>query len=133
MAKIKKSDLENLPWNDISIQKNANGDYILILVTPNENDASNLYDLIVTNSFDLLVLIDKTKNTYSINLEFLNSDYVIGYDTARTADSYPPLKWLSNAQVKYITTGYWGVPQNGVKICNYNPNIFPIPSSTSTN
>jgi len=133
MVKITKSDLEKINWSDISIQKNTDGDNILILVTPNENDANRLYNLITANSFNLLVLIDKTKNTYSINLEFLESDYAAGYNTERTADDYPPLKWLSNAQVNYITTGYWAGSKDGVKICNYNSNIFPIPSSTSTN
>src|SRR5882757_2716703 len=110
MAKIKKSDLDKLTWRDISIQKLTNNTSLLILIFESKNEGEVLLKMLHNNTFSLKAFIDKSTGNYILSLEFAESDYALHYDTERNETSYPPLKWIKEKTIKYITTGIWLEP-----------------------
>ena len=107
MKKIKKSDLDKLLWRDISIQKLKSGESVFILIFETQQQGEELLKLLKGNAFSIKIFIDPITNHYRLSLLFTNSEYGIHYDTGRTEQDYPPLKWIKDNQIKYITTGIW--------------------------
>lgn len=99
-----RDQLNELLWQDVSILQLEDQQIVLILLCKNQDIADRLYEFIKTHKYKVSVGITN-KKTYKIALEFLDTDYGIGYDTERTADQYPPFKWLASGQVKSLTTG----------------------------
>lgn len=110
MGKIKKADLEKLLWRDISIQKLKSGVSIIILIFESKNEGELLLKMLHNNAFSLKAFINSKTKNYILSLEFTDSEYGIKYDTERTEETYPALKWLKDNTVKYITTGIWLEP-----------------------
>ena len=116
MGKIKKADLEKLTWRDISIQKLKSGVSIIILIFETKHEGELLLKMLHNNAFSLRAFIDMSTKNYILSLEFSDSEYGIRYDTERTEVTYPPLKWIKDNEVKYITTGIWLEPtQDGFR------------------
>jgi hypothetical protein len=128
MAILKENEIKGKIWRDISIQKMANGQFVLILICEEKDQAKRLLKVLHENPFDLKIFVNKL-GCYILNLEFLNSDFAIGYNTERTKDDYPPLVWLTNHLVKNITTGIWaGETQKGNRISWYDLNVKELGS-----
>jgi len=104
---LPKEILNQFSWHEISIQKDSSGDCFLILATTDEK-AKLIYDIISICSLRLEVHIDQTTKIYSISLVFnynQNKDIEYSFDTGLTSEIYPPLIWLTNGTVNFITTG----------------------------
>lgn len=123
--KIRESDLEKVGWRDISILLQPGNKYILVLVCETREQSDFFHNLITSNPFDLKILIN-AKNHYQLILQFLESDYTLGYDTERSVKDYPPLEWLKKSLVEYITTGIWLEDTGAGKGIWYNTALFPL-------
>ena len=105
---LPKELLDIFNWHEISIQKNSQGEAFLILAAPTEEQADFMYRVMSLSRLKLEINISKETKTYIISLVFrYNTEKEIEYqrDTELTSDDYPPLLWLNNGSVKYITTG----------------------------
>lgn len=128
MAALTEKEIKGIIWRDISVQKMANGQFVLILICEEKEQAKRLIDALHDNPFNLKIFISKSGN-YILNLEFSNSEFAIGYDTERTKEDYPPLVWLTNHLVKNITTGVWiGETPEGNRISWYDLNVKELVS-----
>ena len=100
---IKK--LKEINWKDISIQKIINNEIVLILICESIEQANSLMNILNSNSFELETMIGKKSKCYFLNLKFSNCE--LKYNTNCTKENYPPIEWLGNALVKYISCGIW--------------------------
>lgn len=117
MAQITENDLKGILWEDISIQETAERQKILILICKDKEQGERLLDMLHKNAFSIKISIDKETKRYIIALLFSNSEYGIGCDTGKTEKQYPPLKWIKQNLITYITTGIWmGKTPEGNKI-----------------
>ena len=99
--------LDEFTWNDISIQKDSNDNCFLILATT-EARSNLIYNIISHCSLRLNIHIDPSTKIYSLSLVFrYNQIQNIEYSrsTELTSEIYPPLIWLTNGTVKFITIG----------------------------
>ena len=133
MSKLKEKDIQSIIWRDISIQKDSVGNNVLILICEEKKQSQRLLQTLHDNLFKLGVYIKKS-GEYQLRIEFENSDYIMGYDTERTAETYPPLKLLSTQQVTYITTGIWtGVTEDGFRMSWHSLHFKPLSSTINYN
>lgn len=99
--------LKEFTWDNISIRKYNENDWVLILLTTQER-ADFIYQIISKVGLKLNVYIDKETRIYTICLVFrYNSDKELefSFNTDLTSDGYTPLLLLNNGTVKFITTG----------------------------
>lgn len=99
--------LNQFSWHEISIQKDISGNCFLILASTEEK-SQLIYDIMSNSAFRLEVQIDPITKIYSFRLVFRYNkikDIEYSYDTKLTSEMYPPLVWLTNGTVKFITTG----------------------------
>lgn len=106
MQKITESLLIELEWIDFSIIIDSDKNCLLILICKEENGKNGFYNLLTNYDFKLLTFIEDDK-TYTISIEFDIANRSLSYSTNLTSEQYPPLIWLNNGTVKYITTGLW--------------------------
>lgn len=120
---LTEKEIVGILWRDISIQKMANDRFVLILICKQKDQAKRLLEALHNNPFSLEIFINKLRH-YTLRIEFLNFEFYIKYDTERTKENYPPLVWLTNHLVKYITTGIWqSETAEGNRICWYDLNV----------
>lgn len=87
-----------LGGNDVKI--------VLTLQCSSKEIADKLHSILLVNLFKLDVRISP-QGVYSVEIVFTeHEDLVLGINTGYTKDEYPPLQFLSNQQVNFITTGY---------------------------
>lgn len=121
---ITEVDLKRVIWDDISVQQTATGAKILILICKTKKQAATLLKMLHENAFDLQVSINEKTKRYHLALSFSDSEYGIGCDTGKTEKQYPPLGWLKNNSVKFVTTGIWsGTTPDGFRISWYDLNF----------
>lgn len=105
-SSITKKDLENLKWQDISIQTPVAGKETLILICENRGASMHLHDLLSRHPYGLRVSLQQNGN-YSLSIEFTETEFGVTLPTDRNETNYPPIKKLHNGQIKFITTGVW--------------------------
>ena len=94
-------------WQEISIQKDNSGNCFLILATTEEK-SKLMYEIISMSRLKIEINIDPVSKIYSLSLVFRynqSKEIVYSYDTGLTSEIYPPLIWLTNGTVNFITTG----------------------------
>lgn len=99
--------LNQFSWHEISIQKDISGNCFLILASTEEK-SKLIYNIISISTLRLEVHIESVTKIYSIGLVFRYNqikDIEYYYDTGLTSEIYPPLIWMTNGTVKFITTG----------------------------
>ena len=105
MAKISEEQLKSILWQDISILQLSDTDHVLILLCDTIEQSERLLGFLKDNAYDLKVFIDIETKEYRFQIDFLNSDYSIGYKSGRTKESYFPLTWLGGNKVNLISAG----------------------------
>jgi len=117
--------LKNSRFNAFSIIEVEKGKKVLIFLCENKSMADNLYDLLSTNNYKLTIGVGLKKN-YKFELDFLDKGFKFQYDTEQTTGSYPPLLWLANQSVGFVTTGIKGEGQQRYWNDVYLPLIRPL-------
>lgn len=126
---LTEKDFEGIEWNDLSIQKfNDRGDNVMILICNDTQSAERLYRIITTSNYDIQISITPYK-FYRIDLDFIDTDFGVGFVSRRTEGNYPPVNWLKTGQVGFITSGYWESQGRSMNIQPY----FPISSTVNFN
>ena len=118
--KITKEILEEVMITDISIQTIPEGQDLLILICHDKESSRKLQKIISDNPYDLRVYVDETTGNYTINIEFIESEYAMEFVTGKNETSYPPIQKLRDKKITFITTGEWTGNSEQGRMCNYN-------------
>ncbi len=106
---MNEKELNKYSIKGISIQQDSNSSsYFIILVYDSQEVADFMYKVLSTSNFKLEVKLDYKTKIYDLALVLkynLEKDIVYAYCTEETSDDYPPLQFLNNASVKFLTTG----------------------------
>lgn len=123
---ITEEEVKKIIWKSISIMKMEN-ENILVFLYPTSEESKTALDIIrKRGQFKLRLLMD-SKNRYVLQMEFDGED-AIRYETGKTAETYPPLKWLQNGLVKLFSTGF---KDEQMAVCRNS--IHPLDSSWNLN
>lgn len=129
---INQKELEKFLWKDFAIAKINDGDAIVIILMYNSLEIGNKFfeEILSKNEFTLKAAKHPESLKYRFTIDFVNTDYFIGFDTDLTANDYPPLEWLGLGTPTYLTNGKWNNSntQKG-KEYTYNPDLLPLNES----
>lgn len=109
---------------DYSIQQMQNEKNVLILMCEDENCSNKLNQILHSNPFDLKVSLEDKTNNYILTFEFIETDLVFQLKTGRNEQTYPPVTWLKEGKVKFITTGVWGKNSEKGRMCEIHSNLM---------
>lgn len=114
-----KSLLSTSDWYDISIQKNAIGEVVLILVCRNDKQVDDFYSLLSTEGFTYRGFAKDKSDKYVLRLYF-GDDIIMHCTTTRTIADYPQLLWVEQGLAELITAGMFiGVNESGMSLYSY--------------
>ena len=103
---LQEEDLQNLHWQDISILRNEDNSLLIVLLFDSQASADKAaVDVIGKHPFNFNVSRTPA-GTYNFDLEFLDSEYGIRYESKYTRESYLPTTWLDEGVPVYMTTGH---------------------------
>lgn len=121
---LSEGDLKEAKCYDYSIQQLQNGKNVLILMCEDSDGSNKLNNILHSNPFDLQVSIENGTNNYTLLFDFIESDLVFQLKTGRNEQTYPPVTWLKEGKVKFITTGVWGKDSEKGRMCEIHSNLM---------
>lgn len=112
---------KDLCWDDLSIQPYKDQSHILVLICDDDEQRLGLYKILNTFQYKFVFTIEPDK-TYEFHLDFVNNEFEKSFRTGLTEAKYPPLKFLRQGLVKYITAGGWNLNRTACE--HYDPIPF---------
>jgi len=123
---LSEDALKEAKCYDYSIQQLENGKNVLILMCEDAEGSNKLNQILHNNPFDLKVSIEEDTNNYILTFKFIETDLVFQLKTGRNEKTYPPVTWLKEGKVKFITTGVWGNDSEKGRMCEIHSKLMRL-------
>lgn len=92
--------------NEIQI-RDFNGKKVLILVCELEEQSETLHEWTGDeDNYEIRVYKHPVNKNVSIGLTIKNMGVMLRVDSSHNEDNYPPVKWLYNGEVSFLSFGY---------------------------
>lgn len=106
MYDFTEDEMKEVRWVDFSILKDKDNNCVLILIAEDEPHKNVLHNFI---TYTKVGIVSYTNEDKTISFGLIYKDKILKYDTDLEVDGYPPLQWLLNGEVEFITSGVWMV------------------------